>query len=178
MKNFSTKQPALKTLEDVNGILKDIAVLTITAENKENAMNKKIIDIKNQYEADVIAIRNKIQEYEANIAMYLKTNKKDFSNVRSKTLTFGRIGFRSGKNRLVPLNKKFNLEYIKSKFQDLFANKYVVVKLKFNKSKAIADAEKGLITPEQLAAAGAKLTKSDSTFYEIFRDQIQVENLD
>ncbi len=177
MKQKQNKRSLINTYDEVNETLQIIAVMQLTADSKENELQNKIIELKKQYEPDIKELRNKISEQEERLADFCKSHKKDFTDQRSYELTFGRIGYRFGKSALKLINKKFNWEWAKEKFQDLFNLKYINVETTLNKTKIIADAEKKLLSDEQLEAAGVKIVKGETPYYEIKWDEIKVENI-
>ncbi len=175
MKQKKSKQPALKTLEDVNDVLYKIATLQNTVDKKTAKMNNELLDVKKKYEPEITEMQNTIIICESQLNEFCKANKKEFSVTRSKELTYGRIGFRTGKNSLKLLSKKFTWEFVKEKFLNMFSSRYVETKFQLDKDKIIKDSEKGIITTEQLALAGCKLVKGESSYYEINWDEIKVQ---
>ncbi|MBI1936692.1 MAG: host-nuclease inhibitor Gam family protein [Ignavibacteriales bacterium] len=175
--NHSHSVESLKTFDDVNAALLNLAALTLNAEKKENEMKQKILDIKKQCEPDIKELKDKIVKLEEQIAGFCKVNKREFSAARSKEFTYGRIGFRTGKWTLKFISKKFNIEFTKQKIMDMFGTKYVDIETKLNKNKVLADAKKGILSDEKLAAAGIKRTKGESSFYEINWDEIKLVDI-
>lgn len=171
--NMQTNKPALNTLEDVNATLLNIALMQLTVEKKENAMNQAIISIKQKAEPEINDLKTKIIAYEEQVNEFLNSNKKMFKEKRSAVLTYGTIGFRTGKFALEYISKKFSLEFAKQKLADLFGTKYLIVDTKIDKSKILADMKKGVLTDEKLAATGFKRVRGESSFYEINFDEIR-----
>lgn len=171
-------QPALKNFDDVNTVILNIAALQLNADKKENEMNTKILDIKKLHEPSIKELKDKIVHYEDQLAEFCKANKKEFVLSRSKELTYGRIGFRHGKSALKLINaKKFTWEYVKEKFQTLYNTKYINVETTLNKTKILADANKEILTADQLQATGCKVVKGESSFYEIKWDEIKLVDI-
>jgi phage host-nuclease inhibitor protein Gam len=164
----------LKTFDDVNAVLLNIAALQLHADKKETEMNKKILDIKKLHEPDIKELKDKIVHYEDQLSEFCKANKKEFASSRSRELTYGRIGFRHGKSALKLISKKFTWEYVKEKFQTLFNTKYINVETTLNKTKILADADREILTADQLLAAGCKVVKGESSYYEINWDEIKL----
>ena len=172
----TNNETMLKSLDEVNQTLFNLAALKLTIERDENDMNTIILDIKKRYEPAISEMKDKVASFETMLADYAKFNKKDFSTVRSKVLTYGRIGFRAGKDALKIINtKKFTWDRAKEKLQDLFGAKYVDVKITINKNKIIADAQKGTLPDEKLELAGVKISKTERFFYDIDYEQIKLE---
>ena len=171
-------QQTLNNFDDVNAVLLNIAALQLNADKKENEMNTKILDIKKLHEPSIKELKDKIIHYEDQLAEFCKANKKEFVYSRSKELTYGRIGFRHGKSALKLINtKKFTWDYAKEKFQTLFNTKYINVETTLNKTKILADADKDILTADQLQAAGCKVVKGESSFYEIKWDEIKLVDI-
>jgi len=178
MKQKRQTKLAINSYEEVNETLQILAVLQLTAERKENELQSKILELKKLYEPAVKELRNKIADQEERLEDFCKSHKKDFTDQRSYELTYGRIGYRTGKSALKLINKKFNWNWVKEKFQDLFNLKYINIETTLNKVKIISDAEKDILSTEQLGAAGVKVVKGETPYYEINWDEIKVENLD
>jgi phage host-nuclease inhibitor protein Gam len=173
-----TNQPALKTLEEVNETLFKIAALELTIEKDENDLNVIILDLKRRYETPILEMRQKVEDFKSQLEEFGKTNKKQFADQRSRSLTYGRIGFRAGKNALKLINPKtWSWDRVKEKLQELFNVKYVSIKITINKTKILTDFEKKLITPEKLEAAGIKISRSERFFYEIDKEKIKLEEI-
>lgn len=174
MKKNKSTTGVLASFEEVDNTLCLIAVLQLEAEKKENAMNQKILGIKKEYELEVKELKDKIASFEEKLETFCRANKKEFSAIRSKELTYGRIGFRFGKYALKFISKKYNLEYAKQKLMDLFGTRYVDTEIKLNKNKILDALEKQNLTEEKLALAGLKRVKSENSFYEINWDEIKL----
>jgi hypothetical protein len=115
-------------------------------------------------------------DFKSQLEEFGKSNKKLFIDQRSRSLTYGRIGFRAGKNALKLINpKKWSWDRVKEKLQDLFGIKYISVKITINKTKILTDFEKKLLTSEKLETAGVKVIRGDNFFYEIDKEKIKLE---
>ncbi len=172
----TNNETMLKTFEEADQVLFKIAALKLTIERDENDMNTIIQDVKKRYEAPIKELKDKVAAFEKMLEDFAKFNKKDFSTVRSKALTYGKIGFRAGKDALKIINaKKFTWDRVRESLQNLFGAKYVDVKVTINKTKIIADAQKGALTDEKLEAAGIKISKTERFFYDINFEQIKLE---
>jgi phage host-nuclease inhibitor protein Gam len=169
-------QPALKTFDEVNDTLFKIAALELTIEKDENEFNEIILDLKKRYETPILEMKNKVLDFKSQLEEFGKSNKKLFIDQRSRSLTYGRIGFRAGKNALKLINpKKWSWDRVKEKLQDLFGIKYISVKITINKTKILTDFEKKLLTSEKLETAGVKVIRGDNFFYEIDKEKIKLE---
>ena len=174
MKRRDNNKAELKSFAEVDQALFDIAAMQLTADKLENDMNERILQIKNESEQGITNAKERIKVIEKQLNEFCKKNKTEFLSPRSKTLVYGKIGFRTGQETIKPISKKYNGEYITQKFFDLFGAKYVVTKLTLNKEKVISDAKRGLLSDEQLETVGVKKVQGESSFYEIFFDKIRL----
>ena len=176
MKKKNNKQQSLKTFEDVNEVLLNIAALQVNADKKENEMNGKILDLKKQFEHGIKELNDKILFFEDQLTRFCKINKKEFAYSRSRDLTYGKIGLRTGKPSLKLTCKKITWDNVKEKFKTLYKNSYINTETSLNKIKILADAEKGLLTQKELNETGCKVIQAESSFYQINWDKIKLEN--
>jgi phage host-nuclease inhibitor protein Gam len=175
-----TDQTALNTLDDVNATILNIAVLQLNADKKENAMNEMLIDIKKKNEPDIKLYRDKIAVLESQLKEFAKKNKKLFKDKRSMDLTYGRVGYRSGKKALKLLDsKKFTWEYFKEKLESLYGVKYVKVTTKLKKTEIINAVESGSISQETITdVLKAKVSSTEQFFYKIDWDKIRQQPIE
>ncbi len=165
-----------QTYEEVDEAMSTIAALILSADKKEIKMNQEMLEIKKKFEPDIIDMRSKAEIFEKDIKDFCLVNKSDFAGKRSKTLTYGKLGFRTCGASLKALSKAWNWPRIEEKIKELFSTKYVIVKTKLNKPKIVQDANSGVLTEEQLLAAGCKVVKGEVFFVEIDFDQVKLED--
>lgn len=168
----------LKTLEDVNAVILNIAVLNSQIEKHEAAMNENLLKVKQLYEPRINERKKKVEEYEKQLAAFGKVNRKLFKEERSKKLTYGTVGYNYSKPALKLLNKNWTWDRVKEKIQDLFSTRYVKVETTIIKNKMLSDADAGILSQDKLETCGVKVTRSESFFYKINWDEIRIENLD
>jgi phage host-nuclease inhibitor protein Gam len=177
LKKNSNKQQSLKSFENVNKVLLNIAALQVNADKKENEMNEKILALKKQFEPGIKELNDKILFFEDQLTKFCKIHKKEFTSARSRDLTYGKIGIRTGKPSLKLTGKKITWDNVKEKFKALYKNNYINTETSLNKIKILADAEKGLLSQKQLNEAGCKVVQAESSFYQINWDKIKLENV-
>jgi phage host-nuclease inhibitor protein Gam len=173
----TNKKNLLKSFDDADGILLNIAMLQVNAEQKENEMNGIILDMKKQFEPGIKELKEKIEFYEEQLDQFCKSNKKEFSAARSRDLTYGKIGLRTGKPSLKLAGSKITWDAVKDKFKTLHRKSYLNTETSINKIKVLADVEKGVLTEKQLLETGCKVVKTESSFYQINWDQIKIESI-
>ena len=169
------KKNAINSFDEVNEALKQVALNDAVIEEQTALMNQQLLSVKEQYEPDV---KNKIKEnkqLEKDIEKFLKSNKSLFEKVRSKILTFGKVGFQLGK-RCLGKPKTTTWEVITEQFFEQFGATYVVVKKKLNKTAVITALDKGKLSIKQIESTGAVVSQVERAFYKPFKDKIQDNN--
>ncbi len=176
---MAAKEKKLYTLtnyEEVNDFIAQIAAIRLTADSKENEMNKLILATKTNFEPEIKILRDKADLLEKQIQEFCNLKKKDFNLNRSRELTFGKIGFRTGKASLKIKNAKtFTWDRVLEKVQNIFGMKYLKVQTELNKSQLLLDYEKGLLDDEKITAIGCKVVKAEKFFLDIDYDKIKLE---
>jgi len=170
------KNPPYNSYEEINEALKKMAVLLLTADRIETKMNEEIIKIKEKYKADIVGCKQNIADLEKGITTYCLIHKNDFSKKRSRALTFGRLGFRTGGAALKTISKLWTWDRVKEKAEEIFGSKYVVVKTTLDKKKILTDYNSKRLNDEQLEVIGCRSKKEEQFFIEIFSEKIKLED--
>ncbi|MCF8261585.1 MAG: host-nuclease inhibitor Gam family protein [Melioribacteraceae bacterium] len=161
-----SKQNEYSTFEEVDQALKTIAENDSTIEKQTAMMNKKIIAAKETHEPKITELQQSNKVLENQIHKFLKKKKSLFQSVRSKTLTYGVVGFRKSPKHLSK-TPKVTWDTIADKFFDLFGSKYVVLKKKLDKDSVINALKKSELTIEEIERTGAKVVQIDREYYEL-----------
>lgn len=174
MQKRTDKKDNITSFEKVNEALKQIALNESLIENRTSIMNKKMIEIKEKYQPDIEIAEAENKQLEKDIEKFLKKNKSVFENVKSKVLTFGRVGFQLGKKHL-DRQKKYTWETITENFFNIFGSKYVTVKKVLNKDAVIEAIEKGELEISDVIETGADVVQNNRAFYKISKSLINSE---
>lgn len=101
MKRVRMEEPHLKSWEDVNQALRQIAEAQNEIAMVEAGMNVQIDTIKLTYEEKIQEYKKQIKQQELLIKEFT-TDKKDQLDGRTKDLTFGKVGFRKSTRLQLP----------------------------------------------------------------------------
>lgn len=153
------EEPVLKTWDDVDAALKEIA----EAENQiailESSQNIAINALKEDFKSKSEPYKAEIKKQEAMVKEFVTEHKSDLKG-KSKELTFGKVGFRlSTKVKLPKKLDKLITMLRKNKMDDC-----IQVEEKVNKDVLKSYDEKEII------AVGASLQKEDTFWYETKND--------
>jgi phage host-nuclease inhibitor protein Gam len=156
------KEPAYKSWEDVENALKLIAELDQRVVEANNVMNKRIDRIKEETLRDISPLIKQRLQLEEAVEEFTKYRKADFIDKKTRTFTFGEVGFRKTTN-IVTRNVKAIIEALKqNKMQDCIDTKESI-----NKDKLADYDDKALET------VGAKRKTKDNYFYNIYTERIE-----
>lgn len=178
----------IKTFEEVDSALLQIAKMESIRVKKEAAMNAAIQKIREKYEEETTTERENISSLESDIQTFCLKNKREFEkDKRSVDLVHGSVGFRTNPPKVLQLSSKFKvattLELIK---KILDPSKYIRTKIELNKEAILADyIEKNKtvdlkpkeletkLTDEKLSAVGLRIDQEETYYYEIKWDELK-----
>lgn len=86
--------PSLKTWEDVNDALRQIAEAQIALGDIESAMQKQIVGAQKAAEQESKPHRDHVAKLERELKDFVEDHRADMGKAKSKTLTFGEVSFR------------------------------------------------------------------------------------
>jgi phage host-nuclease inhibitor protein Gam len=98
-----TAEPALKSVQDAERCVGEIAKLTIERDQALNEMDAKIQSIRVNYEDLLAGLTADLEAEMAMAQQWAESNPKEFSARKSIEMTHGTIGFRTGMPRLKTL---------------------------------------------------------------------------
>ena len=158
---------ALKTFDDVNGALKDIAVCETFLAEKEAKMNEKINELKSKYDEETADSRAKKQMLEKELEGFCKINKDEFGKQKSKPMLFGIVFFRTSPPKVGQLNKKYSVATSLELIKKLFKNKFIRKKEEIDKEEILSAYSGGELDDQKLAAVGLKIDQDEKFGYEL-----------
>lgn len=88
------EDPTLKSWEDVNDALRQIAEAKIAVGEIEGAMQKQILGAKKVAEQQSKPYNDEVARLEREIKTFVTEHRDDLGKVKTKSLTFGEVGFR------------------------------------------------------------------------------------
>ncbi|WP_032122024.1 host-nuclease inhibitor Gam family protein [Clostridium amazonitimonense] len=154
----------LKTWEEVDLTLKEIAEYEMEIEKIQADMNQNIHDVKLDAEMKAKPLQDKIEMLGLYVKDFVEENKAEL-NGKTKTLNFGKTGFRLS-TKLVIRKAESILENLKRfKMQDCINTKETINKDVLKK-----------YSEEDIIKVGASLKKEDVFWYETEREELQAAN--
>jgi phage host-nuclease inhibitor protein Gam len=156
----------IESFEQVNNALHELGKHENFIAKKEAEMNKKLEDIKAQYETATSESSMIAASLRNDIAAFMGKNKNDFRIKRSIKLLHGTIGFRTGQHKLSLLNQKHSWTTVMDGLASFMKGKYVATKVTIDKASLLKDYKKSSITDAFLAQFGLKVNKAEMPFIE------------
>lgn len=154
----------LKTWEEVDLTLKEIAEYEMKIEKIQADMNQNIHDVKLDAEMKAKPLQDKIEMLGLYVKDFVEENKAEL-NGKTKTLNFGKTGFRLS-TKLVIRKAESILENLKRfKMQDCINTKETINKDVLKK-----------YSEEDIIKVGASLKKEDVFWYETEREELKAAN--
>lgn len=100
-----TEAPALKTWEDADTALREIAEAQIALNDIEGAMNQQIIGIKKISEQESKPYADLISKLEKDLKEFVDDHRDDLGKSKSRPLNFGEVGYRQSTSVTLPKDK-------------------------------------------------------------------------
>ena len=104
----------LKTWEDVDDMLKEIALAEVKKAEIEGGLTQEIAKLKQKAKEKAQPIVQRIKELSKAIEAFATSRKEEFAKRRTRELNFGKVGFRIVKSVPVPRDKEKNKALLKS----------------------------------------------------------------
>ena len=98
--------PSIKSWEDANEALRQIAEATIALADIEGEMNKQILGAKKAAEEQSKPFKDRVAKLERELKDFVTENRSDMGKAKSKTLTFGEVSFRLSTSISLPRAKE------------------------------------------------------------------------
>ncbi len=98
--------PSLKSWEDVNDALRQIAEATIALGDIQSEMQKQVVGAQKAAEEQSKPYKDLIAKLEREIKDFVTEHRGEMGKTKSKTLTFGEVGFRLSTSISLPRAKE------------------------------------------------------------------------
>ena len=98
--------PALKSWEDVNEALRQIAEAQIAIGDIESEMQKQVLGAQKVAEQESKPYKDEVARLEREIKGFVTEHREDMGKTKSMTLTFGEVGFRLSTSVSLPRAKE------------------------------------------------------------------------
>lgn len=159
-----TQLPKYQSWEEVNAALREVGDLNRQIAGIEATLNEGINSLKLDAEAKVVPLALRKTELEENIKMFTEHHKDEFTDSKTKFLTFGKVGFRKSTS-LITRNVKAIIEAIKqNRMQDCLS-----ISVTINKE------ELAKYDDASLEKVGAKRKTEEKFFYEPAIERIEAK---
>ena len=161
-----TDVPLLKSWEDVDRTLKEIALAEIALDEITADMNKQITGIKEIAARDAQPVQERIEKLGADIKAYVDEHQGDLGKKKTKTLNFGETGYRQSTIITVPKDKA-KLEEIIRRLKARKMSDCLAVKTTVNKD-ALRQYGK-----ERVLEVGANFKQKDVFWFEAAKTKLE-----
>ena len=158
--------PALKSWEDVNDALRQIAEAQIALGDIESEMQKQIVGAKKAAEQQSKPYNDRVAKLEREIKDFVEDHREDMGKAKSKVLTFGEVGFRLSTSVSLPKAKE-KLEEIIRRLKARQMMDCIVVEEKVSKEALKKYGE------DTVAAVGATYKQKDVFGYDVYLDKLR-----
>lgn len=154
------EEPTLKSREDVNDALRQIAEAQIALGDIESDMQKQIIGAQKVAEEQSKPIKDAQARLEREIKAFVTEHRDEMGKAKTMTLTFGEVGFRLSTSISLPRAKE-KLEEIIRRLKSRQMHDCIVVEEKISKDALKKYGE------DTVNAVGATWKQSDVFGYEV-----------
>lgn len=152
--------PSIKSWEDANEALRQIAEATIALADIEGEMNKQILGAKKAAEEQSKPYKDRVANLERELKEFVTENRGDMGKAKSKTLTFGEVSFRLSTAISLP-RAKDKIEEIVRRLKARKMMDCIIVKEEVSKEALKKYGE------DAVTAVGATWKQSDVFGYEL-----------
>lgn len=158
--------PALHSWDDVNAALREIAEKQIAIGDIEAEMNRQIIGAKKIAEQASKPHNDRIAKLEHDIKEFVTDHRAELGKLKSKTLTFGEVGFRLSTMVSLPKAKEKLAEIIR-RLKARQMTDCIIVEEKVSKDNLKKYGE------DTVNAVGATWKQKDTFGYEVFTAKLE-----
>lgn len=153
--------PRLKSWEDVNDALRQIAEAQIALGDIESEMQKQVLGAQKIAEAESKPYQDSIAKLEREIKDYVTDHREDMGKTKSRTLTFGEVSFRLSTSISLPRAKE-KVEEIIRRLKARKMTDCIIVEEKVSKEALKKYGE------DTVNAVGATWKQKDVFGYDVF----------
>jgi phage host-nuclease inhibitor protein Gam len=158
--------PALKSWEDVDKTLREIAEESIALSDIESDMQRQIIGIKKIAEQDSKPHVDRIAKLERDLSEFVADHRDDLGKTKTKVLNFGEVGYRLSTSVSLPTAKDKLADIIR-RLKARKMNDCVIVEEKISKENLKKYGE------DAVNAVGAVWKQKDTFGYDVYRDKLE-----
>jgi phage host-nuclease inhibitor protein Gam len=161
--------PAIKTREEMEGLVGRIAALTIERDELKAQMDGYILEVRERYDNQLGGIGKKLDELMALAQDWAEGNPEAFGAAKSIDMTHGTVGFRTGMPKLKTV-AGYTWDLVKERILHLSAP-YTRTEVSVNKEQLLADRE--TLGESGLRRLGVKVVQDESFFVDPKREKVE-----
>jgi phage host-nuclease inhibitor protein Gam len=158
--------PALKSWEEVDKALREIAENQIALQDIESEMQRQIIGVKKIAEQDSKRYNDRIAKVERDIKEFVEDHRDELGKAKTKALNFGEVGYRLSTSISIPKAKEKIADIIR-KFKARGMNDCIIVKEDISRENLKKYGE------DTVNAVGATWKQKDTFGYDIYIDKLE-----
>lgn len=158
--------PALRSWEEVNAALREIAEEQIAVEEINAEMNRQVLGAKKSAEQECKPHFDRIAKLERDIRDFAEEHRGDLGKAKSRTLTYGEVGYRLTTSVVLPKAKE-KLEEILRRLKARQMNDCIIVEEQISRN---ALKKYGADT---VNAVGAQWRQKETFGYDVFTDKVE-----
>ncbi|MEA4862700.1 MAG: host-nuclease inhibitor Gam family protein [Victivallaceae bacterium] len=143
------------TIEEADALFRELALREVQAKRKAAALDKKIAELKDNYDRETEQLRTELDMYKAKLAAYIVACPERFRKPRSRKTIFGTYGLKHA-SKLVISDRQAVIDFARQGGHDFCETK---IKLK---AKQICEAIGG-----GLEVPGARISEGDIASYKV-----------
>lgn len=161
-----TEAPALKSWEDVDAALREIAEAELTLGDIEAEMNRQIIGAKKVAEQESKPHADRIAKLERDVKEFVTDHRDELGKAKTRALNYGEVGFRLSTSISIPKAKEKVAEIIR-RLKARQMTDCIVVEEKVSKDNLRKYGE------DTVNAIGATWRQKDEFGYDVYRDKVE-----
>lgn len=164
---------AVRTYEDADATLLELAECETQIQKKEAEMNDKIQKIRDQFEMSTHVVRAIKSAMENELEKFAISNKMDFEKTRSRDLVHGTIGFRNTPPKVALLNRKYKWDTVLELLGKVrFGKDFIRTKEEISKEQILTAYAAKEIDDAKLASVGMKVDQTEQFYSSIKWEEI------
>lgn len=158
--------PALKSWEDVDAALREIAEAELTLGDIEAEMNRQLLGAKKVAEQQSKPHTDRIAKLERDLKEFVTDHRDDLGKAKTKPLNYGSVSFRLSTSVSLPKSKD-KLNEIIRKIKARKLKDCIITEEKVSKDNLKKLGETVVV------AVGAKWSQKDVFGYEVFKEKVE-----
>ena len=156
----------LKTWEEADAALREIAEAQISLKDIESDMQRQIIGIKKIAEQDSKSYNDRISKLEYDLKEFVRDHRDELGNAKTKILNFGEVGYRLSTSVTIPKAKEKIAEIIR-KLKARSMTDCIVIDEKISKENLKKYGE------DTVNAVGAIWKQADTFGYDVYMEKLE-----